>query len=249
MSSWQLDQVGPVARATLTRPPINALDQRALDDLAAAIVEVDANHAARALVVSSGLQNIFCSGGDLKYWRSIRDGRQVSEYGRSVFEQIENLEIPTIAALNGRVIGDGLALALACDFRVASDMASFRLPELAYGFIPGWGPIHPLVCLVGRARAAEMLLMGRSYDASEALRVGLVHEVVPSVQLQEAAMARACALSAMPAAAMRAAKCALRGGDERTCFQEVWGKEDWQEGIDALFAKRTPTFPRRSDGR
>jgi enoyl-CoA hydratase/carnithine racemase len=150
MSSWQLDWVGPVGRLTLTRPPVNALDQQALDELAAALADVGAERSARALIVTGGLHNIFCSGGDLRYWRNIRDGQQVSERGRSVFERLKRLELPTIAALNGSVIGDGLALALACDLRIACDSAVFRLPELGYGFIPGWAPLDSLVGLVGR---------------------------------------------------------------------------------------------------
>lgn len=166
----------------------------------------------------------------------------MSESGRSTFQRLERLDIPTIAALNGSVIGDGLALALACDLRIGCEGTSFRLPELGYGFIPGWGPIRPLVGIIGRAEAANMLLTGRTYDAAKALGIGLVHEVVVSEQLLETAMVLARALSAMSARALRAAKCALRGTDERECFQEVWGKEDWEEGIEALLEKRPPRF-------
>ncbi len=242
MGSWQLDRMGTVARLTLTRPPVNALDQEALDELAVAIAEVAAIGVPRALVLTGGLRNIFCSGGDLKYWRAIRDGGRVSDSGRSVFSRIERLDIPTVAALNGSVIGDGLALALACDLRMASETASFRLPELGYGFIPGWGPIHSLVSLVGRARATEMLLTGRLYDAREARHIGLVHVVTSPERLEKAAMALARSLAALSAPALSAAKCALRGGDERACFERVWGRKDWEEGIEALFAKRSPAF-------
>jgi enoyl-CoA hydratase/carnithine racemase len=242
MSSWQLDRCGCTARLTLSRPPVNALDQQALHELATALGEVAADRASRALVVTGGLHHIFCSGGDLKFWRRIRDGRQVSESGRSVFERLERLEIPTIAALNGSVIGDGLALALACDIRIACELTSFRLPEVAYGFIPGWLPIRSLTAIVGRAEATNMLLTGRAYDAARAMQVGLVHEVVPSKQLEEAAMAHARALAAASAPAVRAAKCALRGGDERECFRGVWGNQDWEEGIGALLGKRPAKF-------
>ncbi len=241
MASWKVDGVGAVARLTLARPPANALDQEALDELAAAIVEA---RGARALIVTGGLRNVFCSGGDLKYWRAIRDGGRVSDSGRAVFSEIERLEIPTVAALNGSVIGDGLALALACDLRLASESASFRLPELGYGFIPGWGPIHSLIDLVGRARATEMLLTGRSCDAHQARQMGLVHDVVSPERLEEAALRLTQSLAALSAPAMRAAKCALRGGDERACFEGVWGKEDWEEGIEALFARRPLAFDR-----
>ena len=152
--------------------------------------------------------------------------------------------LPTVAAVNGAAVGAGMNLALACDIRVACDGASFRLPELGYGFIPGWGPIRPLISAVGRAHAASMLLMGRTVDACEARAIGLVHEVVLPEHLEEAALARADALAAASTAAVRSAKRALRGADERACFEEVWGSRDWEEGIEALLGKRTPAFGR-----
>lgn len=243
MTSWHLERSAPVAVLTLQRPPINALDQEALDELGRVIESVRGS-AARALVVTGRPGTVFCSGGDLKYWRGIRDGRRVSESGRSVFERLERLEIPTLAAINGSVIGDGLALALACDIRVACDGASFRLPELGYGFIPGWGPIRPLIAAVGRTHAASMLLTGRTVDAYEARAIGLVHEVVLPEHLEEAVSSRAAALAAASPVAFRSAKRALLGADERACFEEVWGSRDWQEGVEALLGKRAPAFER-----
>lgn len=244
MTSWQLKRSGPVAVLTLQRPPINALDQEALDELARVIESLRGSATERALVVTGQPGKVFCSGGDLKYWRGIRDGRRVSESGRSVFERLERLEIPTLAAINGSVIGDGLALALACDIRVACDGASFRLPELGYGFIPGWGPIRPLIAAVGRTHAASMLLTGRTVDACEARVIGLVHEVVLPEHLEEAVLSRAGALAAASPVAFRSAKRALRGADERACFEEVWGSRDWQEGVEALLGKRAPASGR-----
>ncbi len=244
MTSWHLERSGPVAVIALQRPPINALDQEALDELARVIQTVRGTSAVRALVVTGRPGAVFCSGGDLKYWRGIRDGRRVRESGRSVFQQLERLEIPTLAAIDGSVIGDGLALALACDIRVASAGASFRLPELAYGFIPGWGPIRPLISAVGLAHATSMLLTGRTVGSREAFTIGLVHEVVAPERLEETALARAGALAAASAAAVRSAKRALRGGDEGACFEEVWGARDWEEGIEALLGKRAPAFGR-----
>ena len=245
MASWQLARAGPVAVLTLCRAPVNSLDQEALDELARLIGAVCESATDRALVITGGEGKVFCSGGDLKYWRSVRDGRRVSESGRSAFALIEGLEIPTLAAINGAVVGDGLALALACDIRLASETASFRLPELGYGFIPGWGPIRPLVSLVGRAHATAMLLTGRSYGSAEAHAIGLVHEVVEPGRLAEAGMDRALTLAAASSPAVRSAKRALGGADERRCFEEVWGSHDWEEGVEALLGKRAPVFGRR----
>lgn len=247
MSSWSRRQEGPVALLTLARPPINVLDREALAELAEAVEEVRTDQATRALVITGGVDGIFCSGGDLKHWRQVREGREVSRAGREVFARIERLSKPTVAAINGHVIGDGLALALACDLRIAGEAATFRLPELAYGFIPGWGLVHRLVALVGRANASELLLTGRPVEAAQARVMGLVNDVVPSDRLIHEALGRAQEMAALSPAALRAAKCALLGGNEGVCFEAVWGKADWREGIDALLAKRAPAFG--SDGK
>lgn len=249
MASWSRVRDGAVAVLTLTRPPVNALDRAALDELADRLMEVEADTETRAVLVTSGLAGVFCSGGDLKYWRSLRRGEEVGEAGRQVFRRLELLTVPTIAAIDGHVVGDGLALALACDLRFATGAATFRLPEAAYGFIPGWGPIRRLVDLVGRGCASELVLTGRPIDAERAWTLGLVNRVVPSDGLLGAAMECGRSLAACSPAALRAAKCALRGADESVCFRRVWGGPDWREGIEALFARRRPVFEttRRGD--
>jgi enoyl-CoA hydratase len=242
MGVWSLEREGEVALLTLRRPPVNALDRENLDELALIAGELAVNREVRVVVITGGLEGIFCSGGDLKYWRNNPDGSSVSRAGREVFARIERLPQPTIAAINGQVIGDGLTLALSCDFLIASEAAAFRLPEVAYGFIPGWGLIHRLVALVGRSRAAELLLTGKRLAAPEAQEIGLINEVVAPDCLRDRALGRARELAVQSPAALRAAKCALLGGDEKACFAAVWGEADWQEGIEALLNKRAPVF-------
>jgi enoyl-CoA hydratase/carnithine racemase len=188
------------------------------------------------------MDGIFCSGGDLKYWGQVHDGTEVSRIGREVFARVERLPKPTIAAVNGRVIGDGLALALACDLRVASATATFRLPEVAYGFIPGWDLIRRLAASAGRTNASELLLTGQPVEASRARAMGFVNEVVPSETLMDEVLKRARKMAGLSPAALRAAKCALLGGNERRCFEATWNQKDWREGIDSLFSKRTPAY-------
>jgi len=241
MRCWTREQTGPIAILKLTRPPINALDQDALDELSCQLCEIDTDPS-RVLVVTGGLGGLFCTGGDLKFWRAVSDARAVSQAGRDVFVRLAQMGIPTIAAINGHAIGDGLALALACDIRIASDRATFRLPETAYGFIPGWGTVRELVSLIGRARSADLLLTGRPLDAKGALAFGLVSDVVPAESLLKEVLERSRALSEFSGSALAAMKCALRGGDDRACFESVWGSADWQEGVSALLAKRTPRF-------
>jgi enoyl-CoA hydratase len=242
MSSLILQREGPVALLVLRRPPINALDRQALEELGEAVGEVGADREVRVLVITGGISGIFCSGGDLKYWRQVHDGPEVSRIGREVFARVERLPKPTIAALNGHVTGDGLALALACDLRIASATATFRLPEVAYGFIPGWDLIRRLVVSAGRTNAAELLLTGQPVEASRARAMGFVNEVVPCDNLTEEVLERARKMAGLSPAALRAAKCALLGGNERRCFEAIWNQKDWREGIDSLLSKRTPVY-------
>lgn len=242
MNSWFLQKKGAASVLTLRRPPINALDRQALNELSEAVEATEADEETRVLIITSGIEKIFCTGGDLKYWRHIRDGKEVSRIGCEVFARFESLPKPTMAAINGHVFGDGLALALARDLRMASEDATFRLPELSYGFIPGWGLIHRLIAFMGRAKAANILLTGRPFQAAEALGMGLIHEVFPPGQLLDKALERAGEMEALSPAAVRAAKCALLGGDETACFRSVWGGRDWLEGIDALLDKGRAVF-------
>ena len=242
MGAWDRKWDGSIAVLTLTRPPINALDREALGELDRLLQDVESTHHTRAVVIASGLEGVFCTGGDLKYWRTVLDGADVAHAGRSVFGRLESLPLPTIAAINGQVIGDGLALALACDLRIAAAGAAFRLPELGYGFIPGWGTISRLTSAVGRARATRLLLTGQGIEAREAAAIGLIGHVVPPERLQEEAIAQARHLTAASSTALRAAKCALRGSDNPACFGQIWGRPDWKEGIEALLHRRPPRF-------
>ena len=209
---------GSVTVLTLTRPPINALDRVSLEELAEAVEQVRSDQECRVLVLTGGIDGIFCSGGDLKYWRNVYDGGEVSRAGRNVFAQIERLPKPTIAAINGHVIGDGLALALVCDLRISSETATFRVPEAAYGFIPGWGFLKRLVASVGRGNASGLLLTGQSIGAARAQTMGLVNEIISSDKLMDHVMTLSRQLAALSPVSLQALKCVLLGGDESACF-------------------------------
>jgi enoyl-CoA hydratase/carnithine racemase len=237
---------GPVALLTLRVPPINALDESALQALTAAVNRAEEDEVVRAIVIASGIRGIFCAGGDLKYWPRVYpgDAGTVGEAGRKVFGGIEQVTKPTIAAIQGKVIGDGLSLALACDIRLASPESTFRLPELEYGFIPGWGTIGRLVDAAGKAFASELLLLGEEASAARAHAVGLVTRVVEGEDLLPYAEALAERIAAKPPMAVRSAKAALRGGCadgtrqrsewELSCFKDVWGNREWRDGIAGL---------------
>jgi enoyl-CoA hydratase/carnithine racemase len=234
MGCWHLTRDGRLAVLTLMRPPVNALDGPALEELGDALAAIGTDSESHALLVTGGLGRVFCSGGDLAYWQHIPDGAAVSQAGRSVFTRMADLPIPTVAAINGHVVGDGLALALACDLRWASEGATFRLPELRYGFIPGWGTLRAVRDVIGRARAAELLLSGRALDATAAARIGLVHTVVPRERLLEEAARVGSALATLPAGAVAAMKRGLRDGDDEAEFARVWGGCEWAEGLETF---------------
>lgn len=241
-----------VATLTLCRPPINALDRLALDDIGAAVARLASDRRVRAVILASGVDGVFCAGGDLKYWRRFgrEAAREVSRAGRDVFAALARLPQPTIAAIEGDVIGDGLALVLSTDLRIASRRATFRVPEAAYGFIPGWGLAGLLERQVGIGGAAEMLLTGSVVDAERAHRVRLVSDVVPAGEALPAAQELARSLTPKSPVAVAALKQVLwppsgtadRAAWEEACFARTWGGPDWQEGIDALLAKRAPEF-------
>jgi enoyl-CoA hydratase/carnithine racemase len=242
MNSLILRQEGPVAYLILSRPPINALDREALEEIGLAVEEIRADRETRVLVITGGIEGIFCSGGDLKYWRQAQNENEAGKTGRRVFAQLEQLPKPTIAAINGQIIGDGLALALSCDLRIASPLSTFRLPEVAYGFIPGWGLIRRLIASVGRTHASQLLLTGLPVDAHRAYEMGLLSEVFPAERFMDEVRALGARMATLSPAALQAAKCALRGGDEKACFEAVWSRNDRREGIVALFSKRTPVY-------
>jgi len=250
---------GSVALLMLRVPPINALDENALQELLEAVDKTERDDNVRVVIFASGINGIFCAGGDLKYWpRSYpSDARAVSTAGRKVFSRIEELTKPTVAAIQGRVIGDGLSLALACDIRLASPDSTFRLPELDYGFIPGWGAIGRLVEVVGRPATTELLLVGEEIDAARAQAIGLVNQVVASDDFSSFAGSLAERIAAKPPMALRYAKAALRGDCadpsrhqsewELSCFRAVWGSQEWKEGIAGFFgAKEAPGATKRN---
>ncbi len=242
MTAVVREQADDVAFIFLVRPPANALDRSSLDELARTVQEVGRDPAVRAVVFGSRLDGVFCAGGDLKYWQGVPAAGEVAAAGLGVFRRIERLAKPTIAAINGSVVGDGLALVLACDVRIGSSAATFSLPELAYGFIPGWGVIGQLQRKVSPSIAWQMLLTGEQVGAVRARQVGLLSAVVPPAGMLPTASALAARMAGLPASAYRAAKCVLSGGSEEACFAAVWGGPDWQAGIDAFVHKTSPQF-------
>ncbi len=254
MSSFiELEANNPVAILRLNKAPINALDETALRELTEAVDQVEDDPAIKVVIIASAIKAVFCAGGDLKYWPRVYGNQAdvISEAGQHTFERIERLTKPSIAAIEGRVIGDGLSLALACDIRLASQEASFRLPEVSYGFIPGWGTIGRLVEAVGMTHAADLLLVGEWIGATRAHAIGLVSRITAPADLTGLAESLAARIARQPPMAVRFAKAALRGGStsrsadrtawEASCFAAVWGSPEWEHGLQRLFNIPTVT--------
>jgi enoyl-CoA hydratase len=168
------------ALITLDRPEaLNALSFALIDELARVLDEV-ATSGARALLITGAGDKAFCAGADIKELtgRGLADQKRRGEIGQAAFARIERLPMPSVAIVNGYAFGGGLEMALACTFRIATANAKMGLPEIKLGLIPGYGGTQRLPRAVGEGRAMEMILTGRTVDADEALRIGLVQRIV-----------------------------------------------------------------------
>ena len=247
-----------VATLTLNRPErLNALNVELGTTLVAALGRVAEDTTVRAVVLT-GAGRAFCVGGDLGLLHDARGRNAGHELegllraGKEIVLAIAAMRKPVVAAINGPAAGAGMNLALACDLRVASDQASFGQNFSKVGLFPDFGGTYLLPRLVGPARAAEMFYTGEMISAAEALRIGVVSQVVPQDQLAEVVRALAARLAAAPPLAVRAVRQVLFGTDraalERALEAEIkqqvecFLSEDCQEGLTAFFEKRAPRF-------
>jgi enoyl-CoA hydratase len=208
-----------VATITLHRPPTNALTAPIVAELARLFREIEVDPAIRAVVLTGGVRNAFCSGGDLAslFGEEMREKSEaqrlrLAQEMQTDFEMIEQHSKPVVAAINGIAFGAGLELALLCDFRVASELAYFALPELGHHIIPALGATLRLAPIVGLGRAKDMLMTGRRLRADEALSWGLVHALAPRSETLERALRFARALGAASREAFAALKRSIHRG-------------------------------------
>ena len=247
---------GYVAWLTLRRPDkLNALSTELLKNGVDAVRRVADDEDVRCIILH-GEGRAFCAGADLNSMTELTPSRALRKFAETnLWQALEDLPQPTIAAVHGYCFGGGCELALACDFRLAAEDARFAQPEIKVGIIPGAGGTQRLPRLVGMTRAKEMVLFGEPIDAAEAYRIGLVNRVVPTPNLLAEAEAWADRLSHLPPLGVRAAKSAMnRGRDldlasaldvERLNFSVVFGTEDQREGVRAFLEKRSPEFKGR----
>jgi 3-hydroxyacyl-CoA dehydrogenase/enoyl-CoA hydratase/3-hydroxybutyryl-CoA epimerase len=180
---------------TFDRPDsgVNIFDAATIDELNEQLAAVEENASLRGLIIASAKKSIFVAGADLKtLLQAAKTGemRGFIQRGQQVFNRLANLKIPTVAAIHGASAGGGYEVALACDYRVASDDPATRigLPETSLGLLPAWGGCTRLPRLVGTEKAGEVILKGKLYSAQDALKLGLVDDIAPRDQLLD----RAC---------------------------------------------------------
>ncbi len=250
-----LDREGAVAILTINRPGVlNALDGRTLDELRRAVSELKQDEQIRSVIVTGAGEKAFVAGADINELarQTPTSGREHALAGQRLFDSIDRLGKPVIAAINGYALGGGCELALACTLRIAADTARLGQPEIGLGLIPGYGGTQRLPRLVGRGKALELLLGGQPVAAAEALRIGLVNRVVPAAALMGEARSLAADLATRPPVAMRYILEAVRQGlemplaegcaYEATLFGLVAATGDMREGTAAFLEKRKPNF-------
>ena len=245
---------GQIATLTIQRPDkLNALDAEVLGGLGAAVEELAARDDLRCVILT-GEGKAFVAGADIAAMQrmSPAEARAFARRGHAVFDAIEALRCPVIAAVNGFALGGGCELALACDFIYASERGRLGQPEVKLGVIPGFGGTQRLARRVGVAKARELIYTGAMIGAEEALRIGLVARVCPPDELMGVAVGAARAIAAMGPLAVAAAKRVLRDGAdvplpranalEIEAFADCFRTEDQSEGMAAFLAKREPAF-------
>ena len=244
-----------IATITINRlEKLNALNKVTIQELHHAFSTLESHRDIRAIILKGSGDKAFVAGADIAEFAefSIEEGIQLSAQGQeTLFNFVENLRVPVIAAINGFALGGGLELAMACHIRVASENAKMGLPEVSLGVIPGYGGTQRLPQLIGKGRALEMILTAGMISAEEAHRVGLVNHVVKQEDLlsvcNEIAQKMIKNSPAAIAMAIQAVNANFKEGEngfetEIKSFGRCFGTEDFKEGTKAFLEKRKAVF-------
>lgn len=244
-----------LATVFINRPKkLNALNKETIAELNTAFAELEVDEEVRVIILTGSGDKAFVAGADISEFSdfNVSQGEALARKGQELlFDFIENLSIPVIAAVNGFALGGGLELAMASHFRVASDNAKMGLPEVSLGVIPGYGGTQRLPQLVGKGKAMEMIMTAGMITAEEAKNHGLVNYVVPQEELLVFCEKLADKISNNSSTAISAAikainanfKDGINGFEvEKNEFGNCFGTEDFEEGTTAFLEKRKPDF-------
>ena len=247
----------PTALITLNRPDkLNAMSMMMKEEVIRALHDLDADPKTRAIVITGAGQKAFTAGADIHefHGRTPMDQWHMYEHG-TLYDAVDRTRKPVLAMINGYCFGGGLELAMACDIRIASNRASLGQTEINIGIIPGGGASQRLPRLVGLGHALRLTLTGDRIDATEALRIGLVDEVVPHARLERRTFEIATKIGEKSAVAVRLAKAAVRASArlgldqglryEQSLFALAMASEDKEEGVRAFLEKRDPAWKDR----
>jgi enoyl-CoA hydratase len=250
-----LENIGATRIITINRPDqMNALNKATIEELHTAFAEAEADDNVRAIVLTGAGEKAFVAGADIKEFASfsVEQGQELSLLGHEqLFNFVERLNTPVIAAVNGYAFGGGLELAMSCHMRVASSNAVMGLPEVSLGVIPGYGGTQRLPRLVGRGKATELIVTAGRLSAADALQWGLVNHVVELEALIQFTTDLTGKIEKLSPSAISSALRAVQAGfdsesvglkAEAEEFGKCFGTDHLKEGTTAFMEKRKPTF-------
>lgn len=251
-----IEKQAHIAIITINRPTkLNALNKETIQELHEAFSALNEEQAIKAIIITGSGEKAFVAGADISEFAnfSVQEGQELAAQGQALlFDFVQNLSTPVIAAVNGFALGGGLELAMACHFRVASTNAKMGLPEVTLGVIPGYGGTQRLTQLVGKGRAMELIMTAGMVDAETAKNYGLVNHVVAQEELLEFAKGIAAKIANNSSVAIAKAIQAINANFEDGTngyaveienFGACFGTEDFKEGTTAFLEKRKAIFP------
>jgi enoyl-CoA hydratase len=244
-----------LAQITINRPKkLNALNKATINELSLAFKDLEDDNSVRVIILTGSGEKAFVAGADISEFAhfTVDEGRGLARIGQELlFDYVENLSTPVIAAVNGFALGGGLELAMCCHFRVASDNAKMGLPEVSLGVIPGYGGTQRLPQLVGKGKAMEMIMSAGMISAKEAKECGLVNQVTTQEELLSVVEKIAGKIVSNSSVAISAAIRAINASFEVGVngfdveieeFGECFGTKDFNEGTTAFLNKTKPSF-------